>query len=274
MSRKANDLLDTAAGFSPWSATTLITICQRLNMNAVRLPLLMWEYARDADYRERAGEVVRIANRLELLVLAEGDNGSRNENAAEFWSRCAADFRDNPNVMFAVGMQEVVGVIRASGARQPIVIEGPPGQGMSGFGPNFPIADANIIYAVSAHFSNSRNDKDRWDRFGAIAEQAPVLVAGLDPQLDLDSEECRQFPGDPGTASSLVEENLAYFDRHNISWTLSSFEPRKLIADYRNFVGTKLDDGWTSEIPEILAQVSDFFCSLIYGAPTPMVSSL
>src|SRR5262249_55826397 len=73
----------------------------------------------------------------------------------------------------------------------------------------------------------------------------PLLVDGLDPHLAERSSECKAFPADPAEATSLVIANLEYFDAHNVSWTISSFTAPHLISDYRYFIGTKLDDGWT-----------------------------
>jgi uncharacterized protein (TIGR03437 family) len=42
-----------------------------------------------------------------------------------------------------------------------------------------------------------------------------------------------------------VQENLAYFDAHQISWVLSSFRPGKMLTEYRYYNWSKLDDGWT-----------------------------
>jgi uncharacterized protein (TIGR03437 family) len=42
-----------------------------------------------------------------------------------------------------------------------------------------------------------------------------------------------------------VQENLAYFDAHGISWVLSQFRPGRMLTEYRYFNWSKLDDGWT-----------------------------
>src|SRR4051794_34262095 len=57
----------TEAPPDAWTATALVTIRQRLNMNAVRLPIAgqAWRRVEDA---------VRIANRLELLVILDTDS--------------------------------------------------------------------------------------------------------------------------------------------------------------------------------------------------------
>src|SRR5438309_4008619 len=52
--------------FRPLSAKTLITIRQRLNMNAVRIPVSVAQYEAGSAYKLRLEEFVRLANRLEL----------------------------------------------------------------------------------------------------------------------------------------------------------------------------------------------------------------
>jgi uncharacterized protein (TIGR03437 family) len=43
----------------------------------------------------------------------------------------------------------------------------------------------------------------------------------------------------------MVQENLAYFDAHQVSWLLSSYRPGRILTEYRYFNWSKLDDGWT-----------------------------
>ena len=128
--------------------------------------------------------------------------------------------------------QALVDAIRSSGASQPILVREP-------------VHDSNLLYEVTPRYATTRTDEDRWRQFGSLAERAPVLVSDLDPQLDLKSEECAAFPSDPAEATKLIEANLAYFDAHQISWTLSSFRPGRMITEYRFYNWSKLDDGWT-----------------------------
>jgi uncharacterized protein (TIGR03437 family) len=218
----------------PFSASALVTIRQRMNMNAVRLPLNALEYNANPRYRARAREVVREANRFQLLVIL-----AEKPPNPDLWPRCAADFKDNPDVFFAVTtgpIAEQVEAIRRAGARQPIVVRG---------APELETHDSAIVYETAPSYAAIRTGQDRWTQFGQLAERVPVLVNGLDPQFDQDSAECAAFPHDPAEASSLVEDNLTYFDTHSISWTISSLVPGRLVSDYRYFTWTKLDDGWT-----------------------------
>jgi uncharacterized protein (TIGR03437 family) len=127
-----------------------------------------------------------------------------------------------------------VDAIRSAGAEQPVLFSG-----------EFPIRGRNLIYEVTPSYAATRTDEDRWKQFGLLSARAPVMVKDMDPQLDRKSAECAAFPGDPGVATKLVQENLAYFDAHGISWILSQFRPGRMLTEYRYFNWSKLDDGWT-----------------------------
>jgi uncharacterized protein (TIGR03437 family) len=78
-----------------------------------------------------------------------------------------------------------------------------------------------------------------------LAEHAPVMVDGLDPQIEAGGAECQAFPNNPTQASELVGGLLDFFDQHRISWSLSAIEPGKMIDFYAGYDWSKLDDGWT-----------------------------
>ena len=234
---KTADIAGDGKEFGAFSASSLISIRQRLNMNAVRLPVSPREYEDSSAYRARVREVVESANRFELLVILAADSANplSEEALAHFWERCAGDFKSYPNVFFALGHGEaLVDAVRAGGAEQPVLIAG-----------EIRAHDRNIIYEATPRYATTRTDEDRWRQFGFLSTRAPVLVNDLDPQLDRKSAECAAFPGDPGAATRLVQENLAYFDAHQISWVLSSFRPGKMLTEYRYYNWSKLDDGWT-----------------------------
>jgi cytochrome c peroxidase len=232
---KAEDFSGDGKEFGPFSPSSFATIRQRLNMNAVRLPVSAALYEESADYRARVEQVLRRANRFELLVILASDT----ENDPRFWAQCSAQFKSNPDLFFApagYARRALVDAIRSSGANQPVLVGGP-------------VRDANVIFEVTPRYAATRTGEDRWRQFGALAEHSPVLVNDLDPQLDRYSEECAAFPGDPAEATRLVQDNLTYFDAHEISWTLSSFRPSRMITDYRFYDWSKLDDGWTCGQP-------------------------
>ena len=219
-------------GFGPLSATALVTVRQRLNMNAIRVRLDAGEDLRSQDYRARADRVLHLANDLELLAIVDGDPDER------FWTQLAARLKDEPNVFFAPLRPELAAAIRSAGAKQPVIVEG--GPAMTGV-----IEQATPRYADSA---------DAWNRMRIAAQSRPVLADDFDPRLDAAGGECAAFPGDPAEATRLVESKLEWFDQQTISWTLSSFTAGRLITDYQRFNGTKLDDGWTCGTPGPVAQ--------------------
>ncbi len=275
---------DNRAGddFGPHSATSLAAIRLRFNMNAVRLPVNVLD-ADNPRYFSKLAKVVRRANQIQLLViLAPREPGAALPSArtAEFWSRCAAFFKDYPNVIFdafsdpapsatpqsagdphsasgwnfwrhggrsadgrdVVGIEDLVRAIRTAGAAQPIVVmswkdgrlfEGAP-----------LLDDPNIIYEASPSFRSTRTDAEREAHFGFLADRVPLLASGWDLNVE-DAAECSVVPTDPTAATRLVQANLNYFDDHQISWTVSVFEPGRLIKDLADHDATSLENGWT-----------------------------
>ncbi len=228
----------SAAAFGPLSATVLITIRQRLNMNAVRIPISPAAYLASPAYRGRVRRLVRLVNQLELLAILEASEEGA-DVARPFWSMLATDFHRNRNLFLACMSGDLVGEIRRAGAMQPVIV--PAG--------DRPAEDASVIYEVSPGYGAIQTGEDRRREFESAA-RVPLIVDGLDPQLDHASGECAALPRDPGEATRLIEANLKYFDQHSISWTLSSFTEGKLITDYRFLNGTKLDSGWTCGRPD------------------------
>jgi hypothetical protein len=176
---------------------------------------------------------VGLANRLELLVILEAEaQGAQTDALRAFWRNIAACFRDRPNVFFAARSLRFADVIRQSGAGQPVIITDSVSPRNAG---------GDLIYQVTPRYAAPKS------RHFGMAE-IPVLTDGLDPEIDRASGECAAFPADPGQASDLVESILTGFDEQKTS--LSFFTPGKLISDYRYFIGTKLDSGWTCGRPE------------------------
>jgi uncharacterized protein (TIGR03437 family) len=261
---------DNRAGedFGPHSATSLSAIRLRFNLNTVRLPVNVLDSATPGYFADLE-KVVRRANEIDLLVvLAAREPGSEMPSAktAEFWTRCAATFKDNPNVLFDVfsdpiapgdphsatgwsiwrsHMQELVGTIRATGATQPIVVMGWKDERIfEGVDTTALLDDPNIIYEAAPRLANTRTDAQRDAQFGMLARRVPVTANGWDLELN-DASVCAALPTEPSAAASLVQANLDYFDAHQISWTVSTFEPGKLIRDLSFHDATSLENGWT-----------------------------
>ena len=85
------------------AGTMFSTIRQRWNMNVVRIPLSVNRSERDAAYLPLIIEMVRRANQSELVViLAAVEEGAKlpTVRTDAFWKKWAAEFKDNPNVLF------------------------------------------------------------------------------------------------------------------------------------------------------------------------------
>jgi uncharacterized protein (TIGR03437 family) len=266
---------DNHAGpdYGAHSATSLTAVRLRFNMNTVRLPLDISE-AIDARYFTELAKVVRRANDLELLVILAAREPEVNlptPRSAEFWRRCAAAFKDYPNVIFdafsdpspaavpagidphsaegwriwRASMMKVVDVIRSTGAAQPIVLASWNDDRMfEGAGESLPVDDANVIYEISPHYAARASDAQREAQFGFLARRVPVTANGWDLELD-NPAACAAIPSDPSEATKMIQSNLEDLDARGISWTMSVFKPGKLVHDLSLHDATTLENGWT-----------------------------
>jgi uncharacterized protein (TIGR03437 family) len=280
---RASSTSDVYSGdqFGAFSTQIFSVIRHWWNMNAVRLPVNVADFVGNPGYFAELNKVVQKANSFELLVILaarEPAAGLPSDRVAQFWRHAAAYFKDNPKVIFDVfsepraevipghlpgnhpasdwqfwlhggytnlgqtasGVQELVGAIRSAGALQPIAVVGLDDV----LAPDSFIADPNIIYEASPRFAAIRTDSDRDGQLGFLAGRVPVLANNWDLNLDDDSPDCATLPPDPTAAEKLVEANLAYFDAHAISWTVSVFKPGKLVTDFYDFNTTTLENGW------------------------------
>ncbi|MCC6537727.1 MAG: cellulase family glycosylhydrolase [Bryobacterales bacterium] len=246
-----------------YAGTMFSTIRQRWNMNMVRLPVSVDRAARDAAYLPLVREMVRRANRSELIVILSaresGANGPTVRTAA-FWRGWAEAFRDEPGVLFDLfdepgprpstggwrawrdAMQPLVDAVRGAGARQPVIAMAfEDDQLFEGFPGEARLADAQVIYGICpsnrAHASDAARDR----AFGFLALQAPLLAMGWDPELDADGVECRSVPSAPAAAAELTRSHLRYFDARGISWSASAFVPGRLIFGMDAMEPTRLE---------------------------------
>jgi hypothetical protein len=166
--------------YGPHSATSLSAIRLRFNMNTVRLPLDARESAQPG-YFAALSRTVRRANSADLLVVL----AARNADAA-FWRKCAAYFKDYPNVMFDLladadspdgweawraRMNELAGAVRASGAKQPVIaMSWNSGHDFTGAATAPLLQDAGTIYEIAPRYPAG----DRQSAYGDLAAIAPV----------------------------------------------------------------------------------------------------
>ena len=209
--------------FGEHSPTSLSAIRLRFNMNTVRLPLDAAESTQPGYFSELA-KVVRRANDIDLLVVLAADG------SPDFWSRCAAAFKSNRNIMFdasptSAPSVDVVRTIRSAGAAQPIIV------GSTGS----LLDDPNLIYASAPTFT---------PQFDALASRVPTATFGLDFDLE-NPAACAAIPQDPAAASALIESALNWFDTHQVSWTASVYQTGRLVKDLSLQDATSLENGWT-----------------------------
>lgn len=106
----------------------------------------------------------------------------------DFWTRVAAYFADTPHVVFEVfnepqgisaadwqrAASDLVGVIRAQGATQPVIVGGLDyGRDLS-WVLDTPVDDPSVIYASHIYPAHSAAGWDGW--FGDVAQEYPVLI--------------------------------------------------------------------------------------------------
>ncbi len=173
------------------------------------------------------------------------------DHAPAFWSSVASAFKDQPSVMFelfneprdiswacwrdgcttpdgwsATGAQQLVDAVRASGARQPIILDGLNWGGdlsqWSAYAPDDPL-DALVAGWHAYNFSGCRTT-GCWDATVApVAEHHPVLLTEV---------------GEDDCATGFLEQVLPWADRHEVgylawSWnTASCGSGPALISDY------------------------------------------
>jgi uncharacterized protein (TIGR03437 family) len=216
--------------YGPHSATSLSAIRLRFNMNTVVLPLNAADGPR-AGYFPALAKVVHRANDAELLVVFAARNAT-----PEFWARCASYFKTYPNVMFDVASDgpALVPVVRAAGAMQPVIAR------TESDGAAHLVDDPNVVYDFTPRFEAENLP----DSIGRLSARAPVMVGGWDLNL-ADAGACSKLPSDPEVVSAMVRHRLEEFDAYRISWTVSTYEPGRLIKDFSLQDATTLEDGWT-----------------------------
>jgi hypothetical protein len=244
-----------AADFGPHTAASLAAIRLRFNMNAVCIPVDVADGDGDNFFPELK-RLIRRAHDTELIrILVARQSGAAMPSAKRiaFWSSCAAQFHDDPNVLFDLfsfagsssnadwiaALNPLIAAIRGTGATHPIIATRPVLEGMITL-----LDGPGVIYEATPRESDIRTDRERDSQFGRLAERVPVIAAGWD--LEIGNERaCRAIPEGPGAATTLVQSTLNYYDAHDIGWTVSMFTPGRIIKDRADHDGTSLENGWT-----------------------------
>lgn len=160
------------------------------------------------------------------------------EHAIPFWRSIGREFRDDPSVLFdlynephhitwkcwrdgcttdegwrAVGMQEMIDTLRATGAAQPILVGGIDwANDLSRWSQFRPVDPADQMVA-SVHIYPTLRCTDRacWERtITPVAAEVPVLIG------EFGSKDCRQ---------EFARAVMDYADDHGINWTAWAWHP-------------------------------------------------
>lgn len=218
-----------------------------------------------------------------LVILAAVEPGSDlpSEKTIRFWKECGARFRDNAGLLFdlfstpraraipghrpgmdtgadwrfwlrggrtadghaAVGMQGLADAIRGVGVAQPLIVTGlDEAPLLEGLTPEFFLSDAGVIYETNVRFNEIGTDAQGDRSFGVLSAQVPLVVNDADLHLDR-VQDCQALPQDPAVVERTIQSTLTDYDRLQVSWTISTFAPGKLISDYRHFFATTLANG-------------------------------
>jgi hypothetical protein len=234
--------------------------------NVVRIPVHPEEYSEDEDYLWRyLDPTVAWAGELGMYVIIDwhyigniedGSGGEMpdidinpKEFSRQFWTLAADYFKDAPNVIFEIfnepanidagiwaeNAQELVDIIRAQGAGQPIIVGGINYSKDLSWVKETPIDDENIIYA--SHIYPAVNSLRWGDYFGEVAESHPVLITEWGFMDDNRSTTEQYFlVGDEGSYGAPL---LHYLEEKGVGWIACWFdetwEPQIFHEDFKSY---------------------------------------
>jgi uncharacterized protein (TIGR03437 family) len=145
-------------------------------------------------------------------------------------------------------MQALVDAIRATGAQQIISVPGfNDSLEFQGFGPDYYIHDANVIYETHPSYDHGTT-VDEWNsNLGGVAGTFPVYAGAWGMPFGHADSACSAIPTDVSQATDLLFRTVAYFDQRSISWTVADFEPGSLIQNFADDAATNLNQQWTCD---------------------------
>ena len=208
-------------------------------------------------------------------------NGLPSANTVAFWREWAEYFRDNPRVIFsvfnqplagevpgagsartvadwrfwlnggstiggqrAVGMQDLVDEIRATGAQQLIAVSGFHGPaGFREMTSELFVRGVNVIYETHPYYDAALSDADREASFGFLASQVPVYAGEWG--LESDGPGCLAVTREAQDLIKVLFDTLVWFEVRKISWTAASFQPGSLVSDFVDYLPTSVKSPWT-----------------------------
>jgi len=208
-----------------------------------------------------------------------GANAPKPESVT-FWKAIAAHYLNNPMVMFdayneahytsanqwlkgggtqtgstgktaqVIGMQALVNTIRATGAKQIIIIGGVHVAG------TLRINDPNIMYTAHTYHKVAAGSPTLWDKeWGSFKGHYPLFYGewALLPNSTV-SRRCETATMQ--NANQKVTAFLNYMGQNQISWTAWQFDVPYLLQNRTTFTPTRLDDPnnhWTCNSPNAVA---------------------
>jgi uncharacterized protein (TIGR03437 family) len=116
-----------------------------------------------------------------------------------------------------------------------------------GFGPDYAIRDANVLYEAHPYYDHGLTDAQRDTNFWFMHAKYPVYAGEWGMPFGRNDPACQAIPPDVSSASDLLLQTLAYFDARDVSWTVADFRPGSLIQDFTDYTATVLDVPWTCD---------------------------
>lgn len=212
-----------------------------------------------------------------------------------YWTAVANAFKSNPNVIFDVynepallgvnreayttadwqlwrnggqrngetftGMQNLVSTIRATGARQLLMVEGYSyAETFHNIGNNL-VSDSDVVY--EAHdYGMLKTSSQLYQDYGFLLPRFPIFVGEWALMGGGNSGDYNCLNVIPSQADQVVTNFLHYMAQNNISWTAYSFNSQHMIVDYTHFTPTSFDFNWkcgqSSPIPGMGAVVARY----------------
>lgn len=230
--------------------------------NVIRLPVHPERWERDPDYLWRYLDPAVAWNGengvytvIDLHFIGDigTDRGAQmpdirtpsRDFAVAFWRQVASYFKDTPHVIFEIfnepadisamdwqtNAQALVDVIRATGAKQLIIVGGIEYSRDLSWVLEAPIKDDNIAYASHIYPAHSRYNWDFW--FGSISEKYPLVMTEWGW---MESDPSGKQPYLVGSQKTYGEPLMEYLDQRGIGWVACWYDDEWKPAMFENDV--------------------------------------
>jgi len=242
------------------------------HMNALRLPIGAYNYQKP-HYMTLLDQVVQEANQAGLYVIlanfedkqAGGGTAVLDQQGLTMWQFLAKHYQSNPMVMFdlinepkytswntwlnggsgTVGVNQIIQAIRATGAKQSIVLQAGTAGGKSKEWATYPggVTDPNVIYALHFYEQIALGNPTTWNQeWGPILGKYPLYFGEWamlpHPQYPIF---CKGVTS--ANADQITNTFLTYMDSIHANWTAWAFNSSNLIQDETSFTPTTFQTG-------------------------------